>query len=174
MGLVYFSTEHFTALICMVKMSPWSCQMNRYWPSYGQKKSRKNFFQMWPIMPSTFPLRLQVNNYRLNVCKTSCNSSTNFAYFNSWQKVDGETSIVKFGHHSWAYSKRLTKFWGSSVYSSPPYSTYCTLKICTLDFKPLLHPIWIWLGGINNRSTEHMRCLTTESDCQMDSIAYSI
>jgi hypothetical protein len=61
-------------------------------------------------------------------------------YFNSWQLVDGLTSVMKHGHHSWAYSESLTKIWGSSVYSSPPYSTYCTLKIHMLDPKPLLHP----------------------------------
>ena len=36
MGLVYFWTDHFIALSCAIKMSPWSCQMDKYWPSYGQ------------------------------------------------------------------------------------------------------------------------------------------
>ena len=96
---------------------------------------------MWPIMPTSFPPTPWVKNRGLNVWKTSCDSSTHFVYFNSWQLVDGLTSVMKHGHHSWAYSESLTKFWGSSVYSSPPYSTYCTLKIHTLDPKPLLHPI---------------------------------
>ena len=137
MGLVYFWTDHFIALFCAVKTSPWSCQMDKYWASYGQNKSGKKFFQMWPIVPSSFPPKPQVKTHGLNIWKTLCNSSTNFVYFNSWQLVDG---LTKHGHHSWAYSESVTKFWGSSVYSSPPYSTYCTLKICTLDPKPVLHP----------------------------------
>jgi hypothetical protein len=55
--------------------------------------------------------------------------------------VDEETSVMKFGHHSRAYLEGLTRFWGSSVYSSPPYSPYCTLKILMFDPKPFLNPI---------------------------------
>ena len=61
----------------------WSCQMDKYWSSYGQKKSGKNFFQLWPIMPSFSPPTQWVKNCGLNICKTLCDSSTNFAYFNS-------------------------------------------------------------------------------------------
>ena len=92
-------------------------------------------------MASSLPQTPQVKTHRLKVWKTSCNSGTHFVYFNSWQLVDGLTSVMNHGHHSWAYPEGLTKFWGSSVYSSPPYSLYCTLKTLTFDLKPLLHPI---------------------------------
>ena len=95
---------------------------------------------MWPIIPSSFPPTPWVKNHGLNVCKTLCNSSTHFAYFNSWQKVDWETSIVKFRHHSRAYLEGLTKFWGFWSSSAPPYSPFCTLKSCTFDPIPLDNP----------------------------------
>jgi hypothetical protein len=63
-------------------------------------------------------------NHRFNVWKTSCDSSTHFAYFNSCQKVDGETFAMKFGHHSIAYFEGLTKFWGLWGSSAPPYSPF--------------------------------------------------
>ena len=83
---------------------------------------------MWPIMPSSFLQTLWVKNCRLNVCKTLCDSSTHFSYFNSQQKVDGETFIVKFGHHSRTYLEGLTN------------SPFCTLKIHTFNPKPFLNP----------------------------------
>ena len=43
-GLLDFKTNHFIALSCAIKKSPWSCQMDKYWPSYGQNKSGKKFF----------------------------------------------------------------------------------------------------------------------------------
>jgi hypothetical protein len=118
-------------------MSPWSCQMDKYWPSYGQRKSGKKIFWMWPIIPTSFPPTPRVKNRRLNVWKTSCDSSTHFAYFYSWQKVDGEISIVKFGHHSRACLEGLTNF---GVFGVPPYSPFCTLKIHTFDPKHLENP----------------------------------
>jgi hypothetical protein len=42
--------------------------------------------------------------------------------------VDGETSVVKFGHQSRAYLEGLTKFWGFWGSSAPAYSPFCTLK----------------------------------------------
>ena len=45
---------------------------------------------MWPIMPSSFPPTPRVKTRGLNVSKTSCDSSTHFAYFNSWQKWMGK------------------------------------------------------------------------------------
>ena len=91
---------------------------------------------MWHIIPSPFQPTPWVKNHRLKVCKTSCNSSTHFAYFNCWQKVDGETSIVKFGHHSRAYFEGLTKFWCFRGSSASLYSPFCTLKSHT--FGPIL------------------------------------
>ena len=49
--------------------------------------------------PTSFPPTPQVKTLGLNISKTLCDSSTHFAYFNSWQEVDRETSVVKFGHH---------------------------------------------------------------------------
>ena len=95
---------------------------------------------MWPIIPSSFPPTPRVKNRGLNICKTLCNSSTHFAYFNSWQKVDGQTSIVKFEHHSRAYLEGLTKFWGFWGSSVPPYSPFCTLKTRTFDLIPPDNP----------------------------------
>ena len=91
-------------------------------------------------MASPFPPKLQVKTYGLNIQKILCNRSIHFVYLNSLQLVNGLSSVKKHGHHSWAYFEGLTKFWGSSVYSSPPYSTYCTLKIHTFGPKHLLHP----------------------------------
>ena len=42
-GMLYFWTDHFISLSCVIKMSSWSCQMNKCWPSYSQKKSGKEF-----------------------------------------------------------------------------------------------------------------------------------
>jgi hypothetical protein len=113
-------------------------------------------------MPSLFPPTPWVKTRRLNVWKTSYGSSTYFAYFNSWQKVDEETSVMKFGDHSRAYLEGLTKFWGSSVYSSPPYSPYCTLKFLTFDPKPFLNPknywrwwLLIWVRKVLSTISEH-------------------
>ena len=120
----------------MIKTSPWSCQMDKYWSSYGKRKSRIFF----PIIPSSFPPTLQVKNHGLNIYKTLCDSSTSFAYFNSWQKVDGETSVVKFGHHARVYLEGLTKFWGLGGSSAPAYSPFCTLKTHTFGPEPLVNP----------------------------------
>ena len=95
---------------------------------------------MWPIIPTSFPPTLQVKTHGLNISKTSCDSSTNFASFNSWQKVDRETSVVKFGHHSRAHLEGLTKFWGFGGSSAPPYSPFSTFKSCMFDPKPLRNP----------------------------------
>ena len=94
---------------------------------------------MWPIIPPSFPPTPQVKNHRLNICKTLCNSA-HFAYFNSWQKVDRKTSVVKFGHHSRSYLEGLTKFWDFGGSPAPPYSLFSTLKTHTFDPKPLLNP----------------------------------
>ena len=95
---------------------------------------------MWPIIPSSFPPTPRVKTRGFNVSKTLYDSSTHFAYFNSWQKVDGETSIVRFGHHSRAYLEGLTKFWSFWGSSAPPYSPFCTLKMHTFDPIPLENP----------------------------------
>ena len=95
---------------------------------------------MWPIMHSSFPPTPRVKTRGLNISKTSCDSSTHFAYFNSWQKVDRETSVVKFGHHLRAHLEGLTKFWGLGGSSAPLYSPFCTLKTCTFDLIPLPNP----------------------------------
>ena len=92
------------------------------------------------IIPSSFPPTQQEKTCRLNACKTLCNSSTHFEYFNSWQKVDGETFIVKFGHHSRTYLEGLTKFWSIWGSSAPLYSPFCTLRIHTFGPKPFLNP----------------------------------
>ena len=136
MGSVHFWTDHCIALYCVIKTTPWSCKTDKYWPTYTQNKSGKNCFWIWLIMASYFPPTPWVKTHRLNVWKISCK----FVYFNSWQIVDRLTFVVKYGHHSWAYPEGQTKFWSSSVYSSPPYSIYCTLKIHMFDLKPLLHP----------------------------------
>ena len=54
--------------------------------------------------------------------------------------MDGETSIVKFEHHSRAYLEGLTKFWGFWGSSAPPYSPFCTLRTHTFDSIPLENP----------------------------------
>ena len=54
--------------------------------------------------------------------------------------VDGETSTVKFGHHSRAYLEGQTKFWGFWGSSAPPYSLFCTLKSHTFNPIPLDNP----------------------------------
>jgi hypothetical protein len=54
--------------------------------------------------------------------------------------VDGETSIVRFEHHSRAYLEGLTKFWSFWGSSAPPYSPFCTLKMHTFDPIPLENP----------------------------------
>ena len=54
--------------------------------------------------------------------------------------MDGETSIVRFGHHSRAYLEGLTKFWSFWGSSGPPYSPFCTLKMHTFDPIPLENP----------------------------------
>jgi hypothetical protein len=43
-------------LDCVIKTILWSCKMDKYWPSYGQNKSERKFFQIWTIMPSSFSL----------------------------------------------------------------------------------------------------------------------
>ena len=98
---------------------------------------------MWPIIPSSFSPTPWVKNHKLDVCKTLCDSSTHFAYFNSWQKVDGETSIVNFGHHSTAYLEGLTKFLGFWGSLAPPYSPFCAFKSHTFGPKPLVNPRWV-------------------------------
>ena len=55
MGLVYFLTDHFIALFCAIKMSPWSCQMDKYWSSYGQKKIQKKFLPTVAYNSIIFP-----------------------------------------------------------------------------------------------------------------------
>ena len=94
---------------------------------------------MWPIIASFFPLKPRVKTHGFNIWKSLCNSSTDFVHFNSWQKVDGETSIVKFRHHLRAYLEGLTKFWGFGGLI-PSYSLFCTLKSCTFDAIPLANP----------------------------------
>src|SRR5882762_1918250 len=54
--------------------------------------------------------------------------------------VDGETSIVRFGHHRRAYLEGLTKFWSFWGSSAPSYSPFCTLKMHTFDPIPLENP----------------------------------
>ena len=95
---------------------------------------------MWPIMPSSFPPKPWVKTRGFNVWKMSCDGSTHFASFNSWQKLDGETSIVRFGHHSSTYLEGLMKFWGFWGSSAPPYFPFCTLKVHTFDPIPLDNP----------------------------------
>jgi len=116
---------------------------------------------MWPIMPSSFPPTPRVNNRGLNVCKTSCDSSTHFTYFNSWQKVDGETSIVKFGHHSRTCLEGLTNFWSFGGSSAPPYSPFCTLRMHMFNPKPFLNPrtsSWWWQKDIMYCRMFYMFC----------------
>lgn len=95
---------------------------------------------MWPIMPSSFPPKPRVKTRGFNIWKMMCDGSTHFAYFNSWQKLDGETSIVRFRHHSSTYLEGLTKFWGFWGSSAPPYSPFCILKSHTFDPIPLENP----------------------------------
>ena len=156
MGLLYFWTDHFIALSCVIKKALGYAK----WTSIRQVMVKKKFFQLWPIIPSSFPPTLWVKNCGLNVCKTSCDSSTNFAYLNSWQKVDGETSVVKFGHHSRVYLEGLTKFWDFRGSSAPAYSPFCTLKTrachgyrnthsdqvtdMVLDFSTLWHTMYLY------------------------------
>jgi len=47
---------------------------------------------------------------------------------------------MKHVHHSGAHYEGLKKNWGSSVHSSPQYSTYYTLKMFTFDAIPLKNP----------------------------------
>ena len=54
--------------------------------------------------------------------------------------MDGETSVVKFGHHSGVYLEGLTKFWGFGGSSAPAYSPFCILKTHTFGPKPLANP----------------------------------
>ena len=73
--------------------------------------------------------------------------------------MDGETSVVKFGHHSRAYLEGLTKFWGFWGSSAPAYSPFCTLKTHTFDPKPLANP-----------SDKHDRAL----EIQIDAVNYVV
>ena len=136
MGFVYFWTDHFIA------QSKQALEHAK-WISIGQviiKKIQRKFLLNVAYNPLIFPLKFQVETCGLNECKTSCDSSTHFAYFNYWPKVDGETSIVKFGHHSKANLEGLTKFWGFEGSSATPYSPFCTLKTCPFDPIPLANP----------------------------------
>ena len=62
--------------------------------------------------------------------------------------MDGETSIVRSGHHSRAYLEGLTKFWSFWGSSAPPYSPFCTLKMHTFDSIPLENPSYIQMEPI--------------------------
>ena len=116
-------------------MSPWSCQMDKYWPSYGQIKIQKKFLLNVAYNTHIFPTNTTGKTCGLNISRTSCDSSTHFVYFNSWQKVDRETSVVKFGHYSRAYLEGLTKSWGFGG-SSALYSPFCTWKPIHLTSYP--------------------------------------
>ena len=118
---------------------------------------------MWPIIPTSFPPTPWVKTHRLNVSKTSCNSSTYFAYFNSWQKVDRETSVVKFEHHPRAHLEGLTKFWGFWGSSAPLYSPFCTLKTCTFDLIPLPNPNLAWPRGCFDHIREIYKMICLKS-----------
>ena len=143
---MYFWTAHFIALFCAVKMSPWSCQMDKYW----SKEIWRNWLLNVAYNPLIFPTEISGKNPYFYLWKTLCNSSTHFAYFNSWQKVDGQTSIVKFGHHSSTYLEGLTKLCSFGGSSAPPYSPFCTLKTCTFDPTPL----------VNLKYQAHLGCKT--------------
>ena len=139
------------ALDSVIKLTPWSCKTDKYWPSYGWNKSRKNFSSIWPIMPPSFPPKPRLKTRGLNVWKTSCDSNTHFAYFNSCRFVHKETSVMKHVHSSRSHSGGRTKFQGLLVHSSPPYSPYCDLKMFTFEAKPLLNPS-------NDRYAWFVRC----------------
>jgi hypothetical protein len=124
----------------VIKTTLWSCKTDKYWLRYVQNKSWKNSFSIWTIMPPSFPPKPRWKTRGFNVWKTSCNSHTHFAYFNSCQFVDKESSDVKHAHSSRCHSGGLTKFWGLSVHSFPSYSPYCVLKMFTFEAKPLLNP----------------------------------
>ena len=113
---------------------------------------------MWPIIPSSFPPTPRVKTRGFNVSKTSYNSSTHFAYFNSWQKVDGETSIMRPRHHSRAYLEGLTKIWSFWGSSAPPYSPFCTLKMHTFDPIPLENPTYILAHLSQGNNSYGLRC----------------
>jgi len=148
---VHFWTDHCIAPCCAIKTTPWSCKTDKYWPTYTQNKSGKEFFWIWLIIASYFPPTPRVKTHRLNVWKTSCK----FVYFNSWQIVDGLIFVVKYGHHSWAYPEGQTKFWSSSVYISPPYSIYCTWKSIRLTS----NPCYTLVIFFTDCSTSHRRCV---------------